>query len=624
MWGAKALGLTVALCTHQATAYLPGVAPRGYDQGEKIEVYANELNSRLSVIAHEYYYYDFCKATGDIKEETLNLGQRLFGDRLQQTAYEVMFGEEKQCTEVCTKTYSGDNADDVTKMQALVDAIKEQYMHHWVIDNMDVVMKYAHGKELSQKFMAFPVGSEPQGGEADKLALFNHVNITVLYHSPEGLLNMDQNKNMIVGAEIGLASRVSCKDTNVLFIKPLGKGEKQTVTYTYEVHFVRSPLPWASRWDPYLEIEHADIRWLSIANSLIIVVFLSGMVGMILLRTVYKDIAHYNREVTSEEEQMEETGWKLVHADVFRPPQHSLLLSALVGSGIQILGMIFITLAFSFLHLLSPMRRGSIVTAAVVWFVCLGALAGYSSARLDKMFGGSRWKSTVAATALLVPGCIFVLFIILNTVLWAEGSASHVEFVPMLSLMALWFLVSLPLTFFGAYLAYKKPAIEAPVRVNQIPREIPDQAVYMRPIPSVLIGGILPFGAIFIELFFLLNSLWNHKLYFLPFFLFLVFVILLVSCAEVTILLCYFQLCAEDYHWWWRSYLRGASAAFYLFLYSIFYFCTAISFRKSASTFLYFGFTLMITIGFAVMTGCVGFLSSVYFVRKIYSSVKID
>ncbi len=29
--------------------------------------------------------------------------------------------------------------------------------------------------------------------------------------------------------------------------------------------------------------------------------------------------------------------------------------------------------------------------------------------------------------------------------------------------------------------------------------------------------------------------------------------ILVVTCAEIAIVMCYFQLCSEDYHWWWRS-----------------------------------------------------------------------
>lgn len=76
------------------------------------------------------------------------------------------------------------------------------------------------------------------------------------------------------------------------------------------------------------------------------------------------------------------------------------------------------------------------------------------------------------------------------------------------------------------------------------------QAWYMNPMFSVLVGGILPFGAVFIELFFILTSMWLHQFYYLFGFLCLVFVILIITCAEITIVLCYFQLCSEDYHWW--------------------------------------------------------------------------
>ena len=37
-----------------------------------------------------------------------------------------------------------------------------------------------------------------------------------------------------------------------------------------------------------------------------------------------------------EDDAMEETGWKLVHGDVFRPPRNPRLFVSLIGSGIQI------------------------------------------------------------------------------------------------------------------------------------------------------------------------------------------------------------------------------------------------------------------------------------------------
>lgn len=48
---------------------------------------------------------------------------------------------------------------------------------------------------------------------------------------------------------------------------------------------------------------------------------------------------------------MEESGWKNVHGDVFRPPQYPMILSSLLGSGIQLFCMVLIVICefiFSF------------------------------------------------------------------------------------------------------------------------------------------------------------------------------------------------------------------------------------------------------------------------------------
>ena len=56
-----------------------------------------------------------------------------------------------------------------------------------------------------------------------------------------------------------------------------------------------SHIEWASRWDYILtSLPHTNIQWFSILNSVVIVLFLSGMVAMILIRNLHRDIAKYN------------------------------------------------------------------------------------------------------------------------------------------------------------------------------------------------------------------------------------------------------------------------------------------------------------------------------------------
>merc|ERR1712050_586530 len=178
--------------------------------------------------------------------------------------------------------------------------------------------------------------------------------------------------------------------------------------------------------------------------------------------------------------------------------------------------------------------------------------------------------------------------------------------------------------FLGAYFGFRKPNIELPVRTNQIPRQVPEQPWFIQPVFTSLVGGVLPFGAVFTELFFIMSSLWQHQFYYLFGFLALVLVILVISCAEISIALTYFQLTSEDYNWWWRSFLSSASSAFYVFLYSILYFSSRLQIEKFVSTLLYFGYMSMLSIVFFLLTGSVGSLAAFAFVRAIYGSIKID
>jgi transmembrane 9 superfamily protein 2/4 len=63
----------------------------------------------------------------------------------------------------------------------------------------------------------------------------------------------------------------------------------EEVIYTYDVKWERSDLTWSHRWDVYLKGNPDDeIHYFSIVNSLMIVLFLTGVVAMIMLRTLHK------------------------------------------------------------------------------------------------------------------------------------------------------------------------------------------------------------------------------------------------------------------------------------------------------------------------------------------------
>jgi hypothetical protein len=81
------------------------------------------------------------------------------------------------------------------------------------------------------------------------------------------------------------------------------------------------------------------------------------------------------------------------------------------------------------------------------------------------------------------------------------------------ALLCIWFLVSFPLVWVGVWLGYRRPLADPPVKTNMVPRVVPVQAWYLHPIFTMVVGGILPFGAVFIELYFIMSSVWLQRFY---------------------------------------------------------------------------------------------------------------
>ena len=181
-----------------------------------------------------------------------------------------------------------------------------------------------------------------------------------------------------------------------------------------------------------------------------------------------------------------------------------------------------------------------------------------------------------------------------------------------------------PRRFVGSYFGFKKETIAVPLKTTAIARVIPEGVWYTSPLFSILVTGILPFGSVCIELFFIMSSLWLSQIYYVFGFLLIVVLILILTCAEMSIVMTYFQLTNEDYKWWWRSFAGCSSSGLYLFLYSIWYYESKLDLQGFLSGLVYFTYNAIIALAFGLFTGAVGFLSSLLFVRAIYGSIKVD
>jgi len=299
------------------------------------------------------------------------------------------------------------------------------------------------------------------------------------------------------------------------------------------------------------------------------------------------------------------------------------VLSVLVGTGCQIGAASLLTLLCAVVKLLNPMKKGATLTAMLILYVLCGSVAGYTSARLYKFCNATGWKFNTVLTAAALPGSLVSIFMVLNVFLTFAGAASAVHFLTILSLFGMWMCISTPLVFVGAYFGFRAERFHVPTKTNQISRYIPDLPWYSTPPISFLLGGVLPFGSVCIELFFIMSALWLHQIYYVMGFLLAVLLILAATCAEVALVMTYLQLCVEDHRWWWKSFWNCAAAGFYLFLYSLWFLVSRLNLVGFLPVMVYLTYMTMISVCFAIFCGSVGVMTSFWFNTKIYGALKV-
>jgi hypothetical protein len=528
------------------------------------------------------------------------LGELLAGDRKKRTNYQINFKSNTEYQNLCSVHLKDED------VEAFRNAVDNEYYFEMFLDGLPIWGYIGDLDDSSDLLMNL-------GAEEPKRFIFTHMHFSISY-----------NDDRVIGVNISQPAKAN-------HIKYLDNMEDRSVTFSYSVEWKKTNVPFENRMDEYAQTHFLptsfEIHWLSIINSFVLVILLTAFLGIILMRVLKNDFTKYLRKDEENDMGLEDSGWKLIHQDVFRPPSNVLLFSSLIGMGAQLFVMTFLLLSLALLGLFAPTKRGSVATASIILYALTSGVGGYVSARLYKQLGGTQWVWNTIVTALSFPLPLTVTFGFLNTTAIVHGSTAALPFGTIMVVIALYLLVSFPLTLIGSIAGRNTASndLDAPCRVNKVARQIPDpSSIFMNPSLHLLVAGFLPFSAIYIELHYIFAAVWGHKIYTLFGILFLATVMLVIVTSFITIALVYFRLAGENYHWWWSSFYCGGSTGIFIYGYCFYYYYHRSEMNGFMQTSFFFGYMAMVSYAFMLMLGFVGFYSSLFFVRHIYDVIKSD
>ena len=598
-----------------------GIFDYSHQKNDKLSIQVGSITSIKNVLPFSYYKLGICKPERIQKVED-TLGEIISGEKIYQSSYEIFMGKDEYCKTLCVQQFDDLMTKNIEKIY------KKQYVTNWFLDKLPAGL-ISHNTISNTTSIDYssgiPIGFHVTSNNNSDIYIYNHYQFRILIH-PQTEDTFEIVGFNILPLSIKQDSNALCAKSKESLMDNFRKDQQKIgegrITFTYDVIFENSNLTMASRWDHYNQTKKS-IHWIGIVAANIILFFLSFLILAIFCNGIEKDVEVYNVKVTKDDF-IDESGWKQVSNDVFRPGKDIMLFCAVIGTGIQLFFMLFFCLFLSVIGFMKPEQRGNLLSLLILYYVIMGFPAGYTSSKFYRLLNGEQWLKASILTALLFPGVVFIGYSIINVILVMEKSSAAVNFLDIFSLLILWICCAFPLTLIGSFCGIKSKILSIPCKVNPVPTYIPDKPWYFKFKYTFWIAGLITFSTVFIEFIYLMASLWQHQIYFLATFLWIGSFLLITVSLEVAIILIYINLCNGDYIWWWKSFFFGGSSAVFVIIYSVYYFFFSMIITRLSSMVIYFGLMGLISLIVFLMCGAVSAFGTFAFLQKIYSLIKVD
>ncbi|XP_062113191.1 transmembrane 9 superfamily member 2-like [Humulus lupulus] len=552
-----------------------------YKAGDPVPLYVNKVGPCQNPSeSHSYFDLPFCQPD-NFKKRKRTLSELLSGDNLIKAPYELEFLADKMFEVACTKTLT---KEEVSQFR---EAINRNYYFQMYYDDLPIL------ESIGEKYN--------NGGYT--YILHTNIHFEILF-----------NKDRVV-------------EIKIRFIPGLGaditEDKEKCVDFVYCVEWKEVDTAFEKRMEKY----HVEFNWFPIINTCETLVVMIGFLLKFYIRALKKGFS---------ESMQEERGLRCIQEDVFTFPVHKSLLAAALGSGTQLFTLTILILILGVAGMFSPHNRVPLLTALIIIYTITSSVAGYTATSIYCHLEGTNWLRNLLLTGCLFTGPLLFTFCLLNSIASRPSTykaSVALPFGTIIEFVLIWTLFATPLLLLGGFIGKNSKAeVQAQCQNNKdelkaflngikICRKTLKVPWYRRSLPQMALAGFLPFTAIFVELSYVFSSLWGHRIYIQYKFLFVTFILLLITIALVNVGLICCKIVSKDHKWWWRSFVCGGSIGLYVYGFCIHYYYNRSDWTGSLQLSFFFGYMGCICYGLFLMFGTVGFVSSYLFLRHIYHSL---
>lgn len=541
----------------------------------------------------------FCASPNLSTPSSTSSGQFLAGDIRFPTAYTLRIGESLHCKVACTKRYTDKQKQNLI---ALIDA---GYRSSLFLDGVPLGTLYATTINSSELVPGFEIGFVRNSAHFVR----NNVEFTIYLGGSEGhlfvggfdLTGANSNSNPTCFAKAPVESSIE-NSTEIAF----------TFSVKFETISNGTESVRASR---FVYVNPAIAHHVFMTSAACIALSI-----LVVLLVLYKAIWKDGQRSGNEFDEFDGYEWKLIHADVFRPPLKANTLCLLIGWGTQLV-IAFVLLLAVGLDNTDLLSLGSVLDGLFRAFLLAGPFGGLFSGRFFKTVGDGNWRGFLLKAGALPPLAFAVLAVLAAVAARDSNSAVTIPIRWVVGYSALNFV----LTGFGVLVGFKLPVFSLAQNVNRLPRQIPPISYVKSTLLPYVIAAVFVYASPAANVHNLMVAAWTRDPLLVDVSSLLANLIaLIIESILCGVVITFWKLSNEDYRWWWPAFKSAGSAAVVFFLYGVFFWRTLWTPFDFLATLVYFLVIGALAVLFGLCVGSMSFIGSFAFVQLIYNALKME